>query len=83
MGITSRGTIIMQTITRTVALSLVLLGLGGCESQHPATHAGQALDRAGTATGQAVGNAANATGRALNRAGDYVHEKVTPGSDSQ
>lgn len=74
---------IMRTIARTMALSLFLLGLGGCESQHPATRAGRALDRAGTATGQAVGNAATATGRALNRAGNYIHQKVTPSSASE
>jgi hypothetical protein len=73
----------MRTIAGTIALSLFLLGLGSCESQQPATRAGQALDRAGTATGQAVGNAATATGRALHRAGNYIEEKVTPGSGSE
>ncbi len=73
----------MRTIVGTMALSLFIFGLGGCESQQPATRAGQALDRAGTATGQAVGNAATATGRALNRAGNYIQQKVTPGSGSE
>jgi hypothetical protein len=71
----------MRITARTMALSLFLLGLGGCESQQPATRAGQALDRAGTETGQAVGNAATATGRALNRAGNYIQDKVTPGGE--
>ncbi len=70
----------MRTLAATMTLSLVLLGLGSCESQQPATRAGQALDRAGTATGQAVGNAATATGHALNRAGNYIQDKVTPTS---
>lgn len=57
---------------------LILTGLAGCESDQPATHVGQTLDRAGTATGQAVGNAASATGRAVDRAGNYIDEKVNP-----
>lgn len=67
-----------------LTLSLLLLtGLSGCESTQPATHVGQALDRAGTNTGQAVGGAAAATGRALDRAGNYVDEKVNPRSDNE
>ena len=68
----------MKSFTQTTVLSLFLLGLAGCESQQPATHVGETLDRAGTATGQAVGNAAASTGRALDRAGNYIDEKVNP-----
>ena len=62
---------------------LVLLTLAACESTQPATQAGQALDRAGSAAGQAIGNAAMATGSALDRAGKYVNQKVNPGQGNE
>lgn len=69
----------MRTILAGMALTLFLVGLAGCESRRPATHAGAALDRAGTRTGQAVGHAATTTGRALDRTGHYIQQKVSPG----
>lgn len=70
----------MRTILTGMALSLFLVGLAGCESRHPATRVGAALDRAGTKTGQAVGHAATVTGRALDRTGNYIQRQVTPSS---
>jgi hypothetical protein len=53
-----------------------LLGVAGCERTQPATRAGQALDRAGTATGNAIGGAGQAAGQALERAGTWVKDKT-------
>jgi len=72
----NRGSRDMRTIIAGMALSLILVGLAGCESRQPATRAGAALDRAGTRTGEAVGHAATATGRALDRTGNYIRDKV-------
>lgn len=65
-----------------ITLLVLVAGLAGCEREQPATHVGQAIDRAGTATGQAVGNAASATGRAVDRAGNYIDQKVNPGPNN-
>jgi hypothetical protein len=55
---------------------ILLVLLGGCESQQPATRTGAALDRAGTETGQALNRAGAATGGALQRAGTATGQAV-------
>lgn len=61
-------------MTRVFVLSYLLLA--ACESRHPMTDAGAAVDRAGTRTGQAVDRAATATGGALERSGEWVRDRA-------
>ena len=60
----------------TILLAAPLLLLAACESQRPATKAGQALDRAGSEAGRAVGHAAQETGAAFHRAGDWIRART-------
>ena len=57
-------------------LAALLLLLTACESSRPATRAGEALDRAGSATGRAVGTAAENTGDAIGRAGGWIRGRT-------
>ena len=59
-----------------VFAALLLLSLAACESSRPATRAGEALDRAGSATGRAVGNAAEGTGAVIGRAGEWIRGRT-------
>jgi hypothetical protein len=61
---------------RQAVITLCLLLLAACQSERPATRAGETLDRAGSRTGEAVGRAANTTGAAIGRAGDWVRGRV-------
>lgn len=56
--------------------ALLILALAACETDRPATRAGESLDRAGSRTGEAVGRAANSTGAAIGRAGDWVRGRT-------
>ncbi|MGH7122504.1 MAG: hypothetical protein ACREFP_26535 [Acetobacteraceae bacterium] len=68
----------MNVLARSLTIMLPLLALAACESTQPATHVGEALDRAGSTTAHAIGHAAVATGNALDRAGKYMNDKLNP-----
>lgn len=66
----------MRPALRLIAVALLIVPAAACESSRPATRAGAAIDRAGSATGNAVGRAAENTGQALGRAGDWVRDRT-------
>ena len=70
----------MNTKNLTIAilsvLTLMVVGLAGCEKKGPAEAAGEKLDNAVKKAGEKIDGAANNAAEKLNEAGDKIKDKT-------